>query len=101
MYRLSYPHGYAPTTGYGLVSEVSAYRAQFAYSGIFQYRKADYFKNNPLFTNAFFDLGAAVIPITTINSIVLINNDIVRNIGEEGMTSNGLRTWLPLYRRLK
>jgi RHS repeat-associated protein len=59
-----------PTTGYGLNSEVSAYRAQYAYDGTFNYRQADYLRNAPDgIANIFSSIGASIIPIVKVNNI--------------------------------
>lgn len=89
-----------PTVGYGIASEVSAYRAQYAYDGYLNYQRADYLRNNPLMTDAFISLGSSVIPIIGVNNINSINPSLIKNIGAEG-SYNGRRTWLPLYKRLK
>ena len=81
-------------------SEVSAYRAQYAYDGYLNYQPADYLKNNPTLTSAFRSLGSSVIPITTISNISLINRALIQNIGEEG-NRYGIRTWVPIYQNLK
>ena len=88
-----------PTAGYNIDSEVSAYRAQYAYNGSLSYRQSDYLRNNPTVADAFRQLGASVIPIVTISNINSINSPFVRNIGEEGRF-NSRRTWLPLYQRI-
>jgi RHS repeat-associated protein len=89
-----------PTAGYGLDSEVSATRAQYAFDGKFNYQQADYLSNTPTAAGAFRALGSSVIPIITVSNINLINRALIQNIGAEG-EFNGNRTWLPLYRGIK
>jgi len=89
-----------PTAGYGIDSEVSAARAQYAYAGQFNYRQADYLRNNPGWTDTFISLGASAIPMVGVNNINAINRSLIQNIGAEGKYY-GRRTWLPLYQRLK
>jgi len=93
--------GKEPTAGYGLDSEVSAYRAQYAYDGKFNYKQADFLRNAPdAVANIFLSIGSSIIPIVGVNNINLINRSLIQNIGVEG-SFNGSRTWLPLYQRLK
>jgi RHS repeat-associated protein len=89
-----------PTAGYGLDSEVSATRAQYAFDGKFNYQQADYLSNTPTAADAFRALGSSVIPIITVSNINLINRALIQNIGVEG-SRNGHRTWSSLYQHLK
>ena len=90
-----------PTAGYGLDSEVSACRAQYAFDGKFNYQQADFLRNaSPAVVDAFFSTGSSIIPIVGVNNINLINRALIQNIGVEG-SFNGRRTWLPLYQHLK
>lgn len=83
--------------GYGVSHEVSAYRAQYSWSGSLQYRPADYFSNYPQMQSAFNQLGESVIPPISVVDINSITPSLVNNIGTTVKNSEGNKAWMPLY----
>lgn len=66
-----------PTSGYGINAEVSAYRAQYSYSGVLNYIDASNDLNQRLGT------AGIIPPISTVTDITQITYELVKNkIGE-------------------
>jgi hypothetical protein len=66
---------------YNVEHEVSAYKAQYSYSGEYNYIHKNVL-NDPILDQAYQLMGIGALPLVQINNISLINAAMVNNIGQ-------------------
>jgi RHS repeat-associated protein len=90
------------TAGYNVYSEISAYRAQYAYYGEMYYQSANFFntaEGQTISMNEFQQKGSSLIPKIQINNINNITPSVINDIGIERINPQDRikRSWGKLY----